>query len=473
MHTSPTASLGQYGNGGLNVYVREVASAFSDRGIATDIFTRRQSPDDPAIEDLAPLSRVIYLPAGRSLDKYSLYNEVPGFAEGIRAFAQSQKIQYDLLYSHYWLSGEVACLLRPGMGAGWAHIAHTLGLVKNRTLARGERPEPALRIRVEGEIAQQADLLIASTTDEADDLVRAYKADPEHVYVVPPGIDLATFQPLDRADARRKIGYGAGRLLLFVGRLERLKGVEIAIQALALLRDRAHDDLRLIVLGDDARQGAASDGEESEKERLKAVAASLGVQDRVDFLGSVAHHELPYFYAAADAVVMPSYSESFGLVALEAQAVIAGPKGERRVPMVDFFTGVRQTVLAPNEMLIELVVPPPGAHSGGQYLRHTPRRELDIAVVGVASQLTIADGRCTKARIALASVAPTPVRATAAERALEGQAVTPQLIERAATLAIEAAKPIDDQRGSIEFRKHLVRVLTRRTLTTALARANA
>jgi carbon-monoxide dehydrogenase medium subunit len=169
----------------------------------------------------------------------------------------------------------------------------------------------------------------------------------------------------------------------------------------------------------------------------------------------------------------PSADMAPPLVALEAQAVIAGPKGQRRVPMAEFFTGVRQTVLAPNEMLIELVVPPPGAHSGGQYLRHTPRRELDIAVVGVASQLTIADGRCTKARIALASVAPTPVRATAAERSLEGQAVTPEAIERAAGLAIEAAKPIDDQRGSIEFRKHLVRVLTRRTLTTALARANA
>jgi D-inositol-3-phosphate glycosyltransferase len=331
MHTSPTASLGQNGNGGLNVYVREVCNAFSDRGIATDIFTRRQSREDPAVELLAPLSRVIYLPAGRSLDKYSLYNEVPGFAQGIRSFAEKEQIQYDLLYSHYWLSGEVACLMRPDMGAGWAHTAHTLGLVKNRALANGARPEPALRIRIEGEIAQQADLLITSTADEGDDLIRSYGADPEHVYVVAPGIDLATFHPLDRAEARRKIGYGAGRLLLFVGRLERLKGVEIAIRALALLRDRDHDDLRLIVLGEDSR-----DGDESEKERLKAVASALGVRDRVDFLGSVAHHELPFFYAAADALVMPSYSESFGLVALEAQAcgrpvVASGVSGLRSV----------------------------------------------------------------------------------------------------------------------------------------------
>jgi D-inositol-3-phosphate glycosyltransferase len=331
MHTSPTGSLGQDGNGGLNVYVREVCTAFSGQGIATDIFTRKGSPDDPDVESLAPLSRVIYLPAGRDLDKYSLFNEVPAFAAAIAERAMSEGLQYDLLYSHYWLSGEVACLLRPQLSARWAHIAHTLGLVKNRTLAYGARPEPALRIQVEGEIAQQADLLIASTADEADDLVNSYKANPDHVFVVPPGVDLATFQPIDRAEARSKIGYDSGRLLLFVGRLERLKGVDVAIRALALLRDRAHDDLRLIVLGEDSR-----DGDESEKERLKAVAASVGVRDRVDFLGSVAQHELPYFYAAADACVMPSYSESFGLVALEAQAcgcpvVASGVSGLRSV----------------------------------------------------------------------------------------------------------------------------------------------
>jgi carbon-monoxide dehydrogenase medium subunit len=169
----------------------------------------------------------------------------------------------------------------------------------------------------------------------------------------------------------------------------------------------------------------------------------------------------------------PSADMAPPLVALEAEAVIAGPKGERCLPLSDFFTGVRKTVVGPDELLVEIFVPAPGPHSGGCYIRHTPRRELDIAVVGVASQVTIADGVCAKARISLAAVAPTPVRATTAEAALEGKPLTPELIERAADLAAQAAKPISDQRGSADFRRHLVRILTRRTLTTALARAGA
>jgi len=315
MHTSPTAPLGQKANGGMNVYVREVCAAFSDRGIATDVFTRRTSPEDPKIETLAPHSRVIYLNAGRDLDKYSLYREVPRFASQILEHAQREGIAYDLLYSHYWLSGEAACLLRPRLAASWAHTAHTLGLVKNQTLAQGAKPEPPLRIAVEGDLARHADLLITSTLDESEELVQHYGADPSRVQVVAPGVDLSTFRPIDRTEARSKIDAGDGPLLLFVGRLERLKGVEIAIRALAELRADGHPAARLLVLGADSR-----DADESEQERLKAVAATLGVREAIDFVGSVAHHELPYFYSAADVCVMPSYSESFGLVGLEAQA---------------------------------------------------------------------------------------------------------------------------------------------------------
>jgi carbon-monoxide dehydrogenase medium subunit len=169
----------------------------------------------------------------------------------------------------------------------------------------------------------------------------------------------------------------------------------------------------------------------------------------------------------------PSADMAPPFLALDAEAVIAGPKGQRRVPLTSFFVGVRRTVLEPGELLVELVVPDPGPHSGGTYVRHTPRRELDIAVVGVASQLTLTNGVCTKARIALAAVAPVPLRATAAERWLEGERPTPERIARAAELAVDAARPISDQRGSADFRRHLVNVLTRRTLTTALARASA
>ena len=316
MHTSPTASLGESANGGMNVYIREISAAFSRCGIATDVFTRRVGADDPAVERIAPLGRVVYLPAGHDhSDKYQLQHHVEEFAAEALAFIDEQRLEYQLLYSHYWLSGLVARSLRQSLGLPWVHTAHTLGKVKNRQLAPGAKPEPVERIRAEREIAVEADRLIASTDDEREDLVELYGADRDRIAVVAPGIDLATFFPMPKEEAQRKIGFPDQRLLLFVGRLERLKGVETILRAMALAADRRHQDVRLLVLGEDSR-----DAEQSEKDRLRGLAAELGIADRVEFLGSVAHHELPYFYAAAEACLMPSYSESFGLVGLEAQA---------------------------------------------------------------------------------------------------------------------------------------------------------
>ncbi|HLQ61257.1 MAG TPA: glycosyltransferase [Candidatus Acidoferrales bacterium] len=315
LHTSPTAKLGEAANGGLNVYVREVCCAFSQRGIATDVFTRRLDPDAPAIEELAPLSRVVYLPAGSpELDKYRLFDEVEPFARRLAAFARRQKIEYDLLYSHYWLSGAVACTLHGRLRVPWAHTAHTLGLVKNRRLAPGARPEPELRLQLEAEISRAADLLVVSTAAEGEDVVRGHSAHPARVTVVSPGIDLERFRPLDRAEARRQLDLPPGRTLLFVGRLERLKGVELALRAFALVV-REHPDVRLLVVGEDSHES-----EESEKARLRGIAAELGILDQVEFRGPIPQERLPAYYSAAEACLMPSYSESFGLVGLEAQA---------------------------------------------------------------------------------------------------------------------------------------------------------
>ncbi|MGH7903599.1 MAG: glycosyltransferase [Candidatus Dormibacteraceae bacterium] len=315
LHTSPTAVLGSSANGGMNVYVREVSAALSERGIATDIFTRRLRLSDGP-EWVAPLSRVIYLPAGPAqLDKYALREMAVPFADAVARFSRREGGGYDLVYSHYWLSGLAGLRLSGGLEVPWMHTAHTLGLVKNRQLARGARPEPEARVDAERAIARSADLLIASTEREAEDLIDGHGAERGRVVVIPPGVDLARFGPLSKRQALRRLGYGGSRLLLFVGRLERLKGVEVALRAFAMAAGTRHPDVRFLVLGEDSREA-----DESEKDRLRKLARDLGIADRVTFVGSVPHGQLPYYYAAAEACLMPSYSESFGLVGLEAQA---------------------------------------------------------------------------------------------------------------------------------------------------------
>jgi len=325
LHTSPTATLGQSANGGLNVYVREVCTALSRRGVATDVFTRRVSERSPAFESLAPLSRVVYLPAGGDdVDKQRLVDHVPDFTASLEDFVERCGLHYDLIYSHYWLSGLAACCLRGSLQAPWAHTAHTLARVKNRKLAPGDLPESELRVAAEGEIARCADLLVVSTVAEGDELRQAYSVRPDRVAVVTPGVDLLNFQPQPRPLARLLVGHPDERLFVFVGRLERLKGVDLILRALTrITAGGEHQDVRLLVLGEDSGAGGVS-----EKARLQKMAHELGIAGRVDFPGSVAQARLATYYAAAEAALMPSYNESFGLAGLEAQAsgtaVVAG-----------------------------------------------------------------------------------------------------------------------------------------------------
>jgi D-inositol-3-phosphate glycosyltransferase len=317
MHTSPTATLGQNANGGLNVYVRELCTLLSARGVATDVFTRCLGPECPDVEQLAPLSRVVYLPAGPAdLDKYRLLGCVPAFTDAVQDWIAGSGATYDLIYSHYWLSGLAACALRHRVGLPWAHTAHTLALVKNRQLAPGAELEPEIRGELEGEISRCADLLVVSTAAEGEDLRRAHHVLADRLAVVAPGVDLEAFRPQPKALARLEIGHPDHRLFLFVGRLEPLKGGDVVLRALArLTAGGRHPEVRLLVLGADSGSGAGG-----EQARLRRLAGDLGLDDRVEFLGSVPQRQLATYYAAAEACVMPSYSESFGLVGLEAQA---------------------------------------------------------------------------------------------------------------------------------------------------------
>jgi D-inositol-3-phosphate glycosyltransferase len=317
MHTSPTAALGRSANGGLNVYVREVCMALGRLGVATDVFTRRTRAGGPEIETLGPMARVVYLPAGPpDVDKYRLLAHVPEFSDAVRRWMAASGLRYDLLYSHYWLAGTAACALRARLGLPWVHTAHTLAIVKNRHLPPGDQPEPEIRVDLEGEISRCADLMVVSTEAEGADLRRAYGVPPDRIFVLTPGCDPEAFQPLDRARARRLVGHGAERFFVFVGRLERLKGVDVILRAMALLtRGGRHPEARLLVLGEDSGTSG-----ESEKGRLENLTLELGLVDQVEFLGSVPQPRLRAYYAGAEACLMPSFSESFGLVGLEAQA---------------------------------------------------------------------------------------------------------------------------------------------------------
>ncbi|HEY6932920.1 MAG TPA: D-inositol-3-phosphate glycosyltransferase [Marmoricola sp.] len=322
LHTSPLDQPGTGDAGGMNVYVIELARRLAERAVEVDIFTRATSSRLPAVVEAAPGVRVRHIVAGpfEGLTKGELPGQLCVFArEVLRAEAQFDPGHYDVVHSHYWLSGQVGALARDRWGVPLVHSMHTMAKVKNQALAEGDTPEPQARIIGEEQVVAAADMLIANTVDEAKDLINCYDAEAARVEVVSPGVDLDVFRPVAQASARARLGLPADAdLLLFVGRVQPLKAPDVLLRAASELLERdptRRSRLLVAVVG-----GPSGSGLEH-PESLQQLAESLGIADVVRFVKPVPRDELVDWYAAATLVCVPSYNESFGLVAVEAQAV--------------------------------------------------------------------------------------------------------------------------------------------------------
>ena len=345
VHTSPLEQPGTGDAGGLNVYVVEVARRLAERGVEVDIFTRAVSRDVPPVAELAPGVLVRHLTAGpfEDLDKADLPGQLCQFTfEVLRAEAAYAPGRYDLVHGHYWLSGQVGAVAKERWGVPLVQSMHTLGRVKNAALALGDAAEPDVRIRGEAEVVAAADCLVANTDEEASQLMGLYDADPARVATVNPGVDLAVFQPGSQREARQRLGLPQdGVVLMFAGRVQPLKAPDIVLRAAAqLIRDDAGLAGRLSV----AFVGGPSGAGRADPDGLLELAASLGVPGIVRLEPPCPQRELADWYRAATVVMVPSYSESFGLVAVEAQAcgtpVIAASVGGLRTAVRDGVSGV-------------------------------------------------------------------------------------------------------------------------------------
>lgn len=339
MHTSPLLQPGQGDAGGMNVYVNELSEVIADRGVEVDVFTRRNSPDCPPVVEVKPGYRVHHIDAGpaQPVPITKLPKHVRQFAAGVLDSYARGGLP-DLVHSHYWLSGWAGLMVKRALRVPLVNSFHTLGRVKDLTRRDDEAPESLLRIAAEHEVIEGSDCVTAATPVEAEDLLAHYGADPARLCTSPPGVDHTVFCPGDRVAARCRLGLPQGRIVLFAGRIQPLKGVDVAVEAFALV-SRELPGSRLVIVG-----GPSGSRGETERKALLAAIHRHRLEDVVTWIPPVPHFALADYYRAADVLHMPSRSESFGLVAAEAQScglpVVAADVGGLRHVIDDGSTGL-------------------------------------------------------------------------------------------------------------------------------------
>ena len=310
LHACPLAAPGQGKSGGMNVYVRQLAAALGDLGMQIDIFTREHADVANRIETIGPNVRVIHIRAGApEAHVGELYADLPKFLDQLNAFREEERLEYDVVHSHYWLSSWVGRELSRELGVPHVVTFHTLGLIKMQS--RAGEVEPAERPVVEAEVMATADRIIAFSPHERDAMSRLYGADAAKISLVPCGVDLSLFRPLDQDSVRDRLGLNGEKILLYVGRVEPLKGLELLVDTAAQMD--SEECVRVLVVGADANG-------DQEMDRVKQLAKERDLETQIDFVGQVDHNDLPLYYNAADVCIVPSYYESFGLVALESMA---------------------------------------------------------------------------------------------------------------------------------------------------------
>ena len=374
VHTSPVAPMGGAKTGGMNIYIRELARELGRQGICVDIFSRRASASWPVVDaSIGENVRIIYLDAGprAHLPPDEQFERLSEFTANLMAFATLNNLQYDVVYSHYWLSGWVAAKLKEAWGIRFAHMFHTLGHMKKR-IEVSKFYQPDQRIMTETHILQWADRVIAATPAEQAQLRWLYRARRSQIVVIPPGVNTEHFnEAMPGEVARQRLGFEADSdLLLFVGRIEPLKAVDTILEALHVLRDKAPSLLRrlhFMIVGGDP-QGIL----DQEMRRLQALSSKLDIDRLVSFVGAKEQAELPTYYAAATAVIMPSDYESFGMVALEAMSsgtpVIASQVGGLQFLVRDRETGFHIPAREPISLadcIIQLLTEPSRAKDMG------------------------------------------------------------------------------------------------------------